>query len=443
MTTTTASKSEFLAKIKDRKVHVGIIGLGYVGLPLALSFTEKGFHVTGFDVDQKKIDTLMKGETYIMHMDPTRIAVAVKDKLFEATTEFDRLKEPDALLIAVPTPLTAQREPDMKYVVMTSEQVKERLRPGQLVVLESTTYPGTTDELVRGILEQTGLKCGKDFFLAFSPEREDPGNKHYNTKTIPKIVGGVDADSGELAAALYEAAIDAVVQVSSARAAEATKLTENIFRAVNIALVNELKVVYDRMGIDVWEVLDAAATKPFGFMKFTPGPGLGGHCIPLDPFYLTWKAREFGVSTRFIELAGEVNVSMPRYVIDKLQLALNDQGKALKDAKVLVLGLAYKKDIDDPRESPSFELIEILLKRGANVSYHDPHIPTAPKMRTWPDLPEMESIPLNNDTLAGADVVLISTEHTAVDYDQVVKHAKLVVDTRGVYRKPYPNVVKA
>jgi len=443
VTTTTASKSEFLAKIKDRKVHVGIIGLGYVGLPLALSFTEKGFHVTGFDVDQKKIDTLMKGETYIMHMDPTRIAVAVKDKLFEATTEFDRLKEPDALLIAVPTPLTAQREPDMKYVVMTSEQVKERLRPGQLVVLESTTYPGTTDELVRGILEQTGLKCGKDFFLAFSPEREDPGNKHYNTKTIPKIVGGVDADSGELAAALYEAAIDAVVQVSSARAAEATKLTENIFRAVNIALVNELKVVYDRMGIDVWEVLDAAATKPFGFMKFTPGPGLGGHCIPLDPFYLTWKAREFGVSTRFIELAGEVNVSMPRYVIDKLQLALNDQGKALKDAKVLVLGLAYKKDIDDPRESPSFELIEILLKRGANVSYHDPHIPTAPKMRTWPDLPEMESIPLNNDTLAGADVVLISTEHTAVDYDQVVKHAKLVVDTRGVYRKPYPNVVKA
>jgi UDP-N-acetyl-D-glucosamine dehydrogenase len=443
VTTTTASKSELLAKIKDRKVHVGIIGLGYVGLPLALSFTEKGFHVTGFDVDQRKVDMLMKGETYIMHMDPKRVAAAVKDKLFEATTEFDRLKEPDALLIAVPTPLTAQREPDMKYVVMTSEQVKERLRPGQLVVLESTTYPGTTDELVRGILEQTGLKCGKDFYLAFSPEREDPGNKHYNTKTIPKIVGGVDADSGELAAALYEAAIDAVVQVSSARAAEATKLTENIFRAVNIALVNELKVVYDRMGIDVWEVLDAAATKPFGFMKFTPGPGLGGHCIPLDPFYLTWKAREFGVSTRFIELAGEVNVSMPRYVIDKLQLALNDQGKALKDAKVLVLGLAYKKDIDDPRESPSFELIEILLQRGANVSYHDPHIPSAPKMRTWPDLPEMESIPLNNDTLAGADVVLISTEHTAVDYDQVVKHAKLVVDTRGVYRKPYPNVVKA
>jgi UDP-N-acetyl-D-glucosamine dehydrogenase len=432
-----------LAKIADRKVHVGVIGLGYVGLPLALSFTEKGIRVTGFDVDSKKVDMLMKGETYIMHMDPTRIARAVNDKLFEATSDFDRLRDPDALLVAVPTPLTPQREPDMKYVVMTSEQIRDRLRPGQLVVLESTTYPGTTDELVRGILEQTGLVSGKDFFLAFSPEREDPGNKRYDTKTIPKVVGGVDPDSGEIAAKLYEAAIDAVVRVSSARAAEATKLTENIFRAVNIALVNELKVVYDRMGIDVWEVLDAAATKPFGFMKFTPGPGLGGHCIPLDPFYLTWKAREFGVSTRFIELAGEVNVAMPRYVVDKLQLGLNDQGKALKGAKVLVLGLAYKKDIDDPRESPSFELIDILLGRGANVSYHDPHIPTAPQMRTWPNLPAMQSIPLNQDTLEGADVVLISTDHSAVDYDQVVKFAKLVVDTRGVYRAPFDNVVKA
>ncbi len=439
----TAHKSELLAKIQNRKIHVGVIGLGYVGLPLALSFTEKGIRVTGFDVDPRKVETLMRGETYIMHMDPKRVAGAVGDKLFEATSDFDRLREPDALLVAVPTPLTPQREPDMKYVVMTSQQIKERLRPGQLVVLESTTYPGTTDELVRGILEETGLVCGKDYYLAFSPEREDPGNKHYDTKTIPKIVGGVDEDSGEIAVRLYEAAIDAVVRVSSARAAEATKLTENIFRAVNIALVNELKVVYDRMGIDVWEVLDAAATKPFGFMKFSPGPGLGGHCIPLDPFYLTWKAREFGVSTRFIELSGEVNVAMPRYVIDKLQLALNDRGVALKNAKVLVIGLAYKKDIDDPRESPSFELIDILLRRGAAVSYHDPHIPSAPRMRSWPDLPAMHSVPLDANTLAAADAVVISTDHSAVDYDAVLEHAKLVVDTRGVYRKTLPNVVKA
>ena len=438
-----ASKSEFLSKVEQKKVHVGVIGLGYVGLPLALSFTEKGYRVTGFDVDPKKVELLMKGETYIMHMDPKRVAGAVGDKLLEATSDFDRLREPDALLIAVPTPLTAQREPDMKYVVMTSEQVRERLRPGQLVVLESTTYPGTTDELVRGILEQTGLACGKDFYLAFSPEREDPGNKHFDTRTIPKVVGGVDADSGELAAALYEAAIDKVVRVSSARAAEATKLTENIFRAVNIALVNELKVVYDRMGIDVWDVLDAAATKPFGFMKFTPGPGLGGHCIPLDPFYLTWKAREYGLTTRFIELAGEVNMSMPRYVVDRLQLALNDQGKALKGADVLLLGLAYKKDIDDPRESPSFELLELLLERGAKVSYHDPHIPNSPKMRSWPKLPAMDSEELTDERLSRADVVLISTDHSAVDYGRVLERAQLIVDTRGVYREQHANVVKA
>jgi len=311
------------------------------------------------------------------------------------------------------------------------------------VVLESTTYPGTTDDLVKGILERSGLRCGPDFHLAFSPEREDPGNAHYNTQTIPKVVGGVDDVSGEMAAALYSAAIEQVVRVSSARAAEATKLTENIFRAVNIALVNELKVVYDRMGIDVWDVLDAAATKPFGFMKFTPGPGLGGHCIPLDPFYLTWKAREYGLSTRFIELAGEVNVSMPRYVIDKLQLALNDHGKALKNANVLVLGLAYKKDIDDPRESPSFELIDILLERGAKISYHDPHIPSSPKMRSWPELPAMQSVPLDDQTLGAADVVLISTNHGAVDYGRVLDKASLIVDTRGVYRDPHPNVVKA
>jgi UDP-N-acetyl-D-glucosamine dehydrogenase len=443
VTTTSARKDDFLAKIKSNKAHVGVIGLGYVGLPLALSFVEKGFKVTGFDVDPKKVELLMRGETYIMHMNPLRVAEAVKSRLLEATSEFHRLSEPDALLIAVPTPLTPQREPDMTYVVQTSQQVRDRLRPGQLVVLESTTYPGTTDELVRSILEQTGLKCGQDFFLAFSPEREDPGNKHFNTQTIPKVVGGVDKAATDIAAALYAAAIDRVVVVGSARAAEATKLTENIFRAVNIALVNELKVVYDRMGIDVWDVLDAAATKPFGFMKFTPGPGLGGHCIPLDPFYLTWKAREYGVTTRFIELAGEVNVSMPHYVIDKLQLALNDREKALKGSNVLVIGLAYKKDIDDPRESPSFELIDILLHRGAKVTYHDPHIPHAPKMRSWPDMPPMQSVKLDLKTVEAADAVLISTEHSAVDYAMLEKHARLIVDTRGVYREPRPNVVKA
>jgi UDP-N-acetyl-D-glucosamine dehydrogenase len=311
------------------------------------------------------------------------------------------------------------------------------------VVLESTTYPGTTDELLKGILESGGLRSGRDFFLAFSPEREDPGNKGFSTASIPKIVGGVDRDATEVAAALYARALDRVVTVRSARVAEATKLTENIFRSVNIALVNELKVVYDRMGIDVWDVLDAAATKPFGFMKFTPGPGLGGHCIPLDPFYLTWKAREYGISTRFIELAGEVNVAMPRYVIDKLQEGLNAQGKPLKGARVLVLGLAYKKDIDDPRESPSFELIELLRQRGAEVSYHDPHIPVAPPMRSWPDLPRLESQPLTPERLAAVDAVLVATDHTAVDYAMVADSTRLIVDTRGVYREPRPNIIKA
>jgi UDP-N-acetyl-D-glucosamine dehydrogenase len=309
--------------------------------------------------------------------------------------------------------------------------------------LESTTYPGTTDELVRKILEADGrLKLGQ-YFLAFSPEREDPGNKHFNTATIPKVVGGVDPDSGDIAAALYARGLEKVVRVRSARVAEATKLTENIFRGVNIALVNELKMVYERMGIDVWDVLDAAATKPFGFMKFTPGPGLGGHCIPLDPFYLTWKAREFGISTRFIELAGEVNVNMPRYVIEKLQEGLNEQRKPLKGSKVLVLGIAYKKDIDDPRESPSFELIHLLMERGAEVSYHDPHISVAPAMRSWPHLPPLKSQPLTAETLKSVDAVLISTEHSAVDYNLVLREAALVVDTRGVYRDPNAKVVKA
>jgi UDP-N-acetyl-D-glucosamine dehydrogenase len=438
-----ADKARFLARIHAKEAVIGIIGLGYVGLPLGLTFAEKGFKVLGFDVDPKKVTALDRGESYIKHLDGARVAAAAKAGTLKATTDFGRLTEADAILICVPTPLTPQREPDMSYVVDTTRAVKERLRKGQLVVLESTTYPGTTDELVRGILEKTGLVAGKDFYLAFSPEREDPGNPTYKTANIPKVVGGFDQDSGDLAEALYQQAISSTVRVSSARAAEAAKLTENIFRAVNIALVNELKVVYDAMGIDVWEVLDAASTKPFGFMRFNPGPGWGGHCIPLDPFYLAWKAREFGRSTKFIELAGEVNVEMPHFVVQKLLLALNDRGKAVKGSKVLILGLAYKKDIDDPRESPAFELIELIQKLGANIGYHDPHVPKAPRMRNWPHLPEMASQALTPELLAAQDAVVIVTDHTAVDYALVAAHASLVVDTRGIYREPRSNVVKA
>ncbi len=597
-------------KIDAKTATVGIIGLGYVGLPLAMAFVEKGVRVIGFDVDADKPARLARGESYIRHLGADRVAAMARSGLFAATTDFARLAEPDAILICVPTPLTPQREPDMTYVTASARQVRASLRPGQLVVLESTTYPGTTDELVRGILDEANLECGQDYFLAFSPEREDPGREDYTTTTTPKVVGGVDAASGDLAQALYDLVIARTVRVSSARAAESAKLTENIFRAVNIALVNELKMVYDRMGIDVWEVLDAAETKPFGFMRFNPGPGWGGHClrggewvrvrglglngpvrfedlfdalkndqpvavtpkgmylhprglealaldprsgdvdylpvevlyrgfyegsgvclttddnrrlfltdghpmlvknaagfeivsardlqagqqlpvlsedenpelslaslraietlamnepvysleverahtftttggivvhncIPLDPFYLSWKAREHGESPKFIELAGDVNLRMPHYVVGKLQAALNDRGRAVKGSRVLVLGIAYKRDIDDPRESPAFEIIDLLLQLGAHVSYHDPHIPAAPRMRTWPKLPPMQSTPLTPATLAGCDAVLIVTDHRNVDYSLVAKHAPLVIDTRGLYRAPLPNVVKA
>jgi len=436
-------RDTLLRRIDAHEVYIGIIGQGYVGLPLALTFVEKGFRVLGFDVDAEKVAALNRGECYIRHVDTVRVKRASDTNLFEATADFTRLHEPDAILICVPTPLTAQKEPDLTYVRQTAEAIRRHLRRGQLIVLESTTYPGTTDELVRGVLEQGGLTAGVDFFLAFSPEREDPGNKSHSTPTIPKVVGGVDGVSGDVAQRLYDAAVAKTVRVSSARVAEATKLTENIFRAVNIALVNELKIVYDKMGIDIWEVLDAASTKPFGFMRFNPGPGWGGHCIPLDPFYLAWKAREYGVSTKFIELAGEVNVRMPEYVVGKLQEALNDCGRAVKGAKVLVLGLAYKKDIDDPRESPAFEVIHELLKLGADVSYHDPFVPVAPKMRSWPNLPAMTSRPLTPEVLRSADVALLITDHSIVDYDLVLKNAPLIVDTRGIYRVPLPHVVKA
>ncbi len=435
--------AELRGKIESRSARVGVIGLGYVGLPMTLTMSEKGFSVLGFDIDPTKIEALNHGRNYIQHLDSRRLTEAIGSGKFRATADFLRLREADVLLICVPTPLTPQREPEMSFVVETARQIRASLRPGQLVILESTTYPGTTDELVRGILEESGLKCGEDFFLAFSPEREDPGNASFATATIPKVVGGVDPVSGDLAQALYDRVIARTVRVSSSRAAEATKLVENIFRAVNIALVNELKMVFDRMGIDIWEVLDAAATKPFGFMRFNPGPGWGGHCIPLDPFYLVWKAREYGITPKFIELAGEVNTQMPHYVLEKLQLALNERGKALKGSKVLVLGLAYKKDIDDARESPAFEILELLLQRGADVCYHDPHVLRAPRTRARPDLPPLESQPLTKELLESRDAALIVTDHSAVDYHLLARHALLVVDTRGVYRSPMPNVVKA
>jgi UDP-N-acetyl-D-glucosamine dehydrogenase len=438
-----AAAAELKKKIEGRTLVVGVLGLGYVGLPLALAFAQKRLSVIGFDVDPEKIEALKAGRHYIQHLDGPRLVSAISSGLFRATSDFAELSKPDVLLICVPTPLTPQREPDMSFVVNTVRQIQPRLRRGQLVVLESTTYPGTTDELVRGILEESGLRCGEDYFLAFSPEREDPGNARYATASIPKVVGGVDTTSGDLAQAVYDLAIDRTVRVSTARAAEATKLVENIFRAVNIALVNELKMVFDRMGIDVWEVLEAASTKPFGFMRFNPGPGLGGHCIPLDPFYLAWKAREYGMSAKFIELAGEVNVQMPHYVVEKLQHALNERGKAVRGSRILILGLAYKKDVDDTRESPAFEILNALARRGATVCYHDPHVPRVPRTRAWPALASLASEPLTPERLSSQDAVVIVTDHTAVDYELVLRHASVIVDSRGVYRQAASNVVKA
>jgi UDP-N-acetyl-D-glucosamine dehydrogenase len=431
------SAQQLLSKIENHDAVIGIIGLGYVGLPLALAFAEKGFPVLGFDVDPVKVEKINRGECYIKHLDPTRLTDLIghpKSPRLQATTDFSRLSEADAILICVPTPLGSHKEPNLSYVENSTKAIKESLRPGQLIVLESTTYPGTTDELLLPILESEPeswegggnsefripnskfMKCGTHFFLAFSPEREDPGNPSYGATNTPKVLGGVDVVSGDLAQTLYDQIVERTVRVSSARTAEATKLMENVFRAVNIALVNELKIIFDRMDIDIWEALDAAETKPFGFMRFNPGPGWGGHCIPLDPFYLAWKARESGVPTKFIELAGEINTRMPDYVIEKLQLALNERSKTLNGARILVLGLAYKRDIDDPRESPAFELIHRLLTLGADVAYHDPHIPKAPSMRSWPDLPPMTSQPLTQENLQSIDAVLLATDHQDVDY---------------------------
>ncbi|MFZ3063831.1 MAG: nucleotide sugar dehydrogenase [Nitrospirota bacterium] len=416
--------------IENKDAVVGIIGLGYVGLPIVIRFCEEGFRVIGFDVDPAKIESVNKGKSYIKHIPSEKIASFVKkpSPSFEATTDMSNLKRADAIIICVPTPLTDKREPDLTYIENTAKEIKKYLRPGQLISLESTTYPGTTDELLLPLFEENGLKAGEDFFLVFSPEREDPGRIDFTTKTIPKVVGGITKQCLKLGSALYSKIINNIVPVSSTRAAEMTKLLENIYRSVNIALVNELKMLCDRMDIDIWDVINASKTKPFGFQAFYPGPGLGGHCIPIDPFYLTWKAREYDFSTRFIELAGEINANMPYYVVQKIMEAINGQGKSLKGSKILLLGIAYKKNVDDLRESPSLELIRILKEKGAKVDYNDPLIPVAISHRRGFT---MRSTKLTDKNIKKYDCVLIATDHSAYNYKWIVENSKLVVDTRN------------
>lgn len=425
--------SQLLARIRNRQATVAVIGLGYVGLPLVRIFVQKGFKTIGFDVDRQKVDLLLRGESYIRHIESQWLADAVRSEQFRPTIDRQALAEADAILICVPTPLTESRDPDLKFVEETTRTIASVMRPGQLVVLESTTYPGTTRDVVAPILSASGLRPDVDFFLAYSPEREDPGNTQFSTDNISKVVGGIGPQSLELAQALYGEVISKIVPVSSAEVAESCKILENTYRAVNIALVNELKLICERLGISVWEVIDAAKTKPFGFQAFYPGPGLGGHCIPIDPFYLSWLARKLGMSTRFIELAGEVNGGMPAHVVQRTSLALNDRGKCVKGSKILILGVAYKRDVDDPRESPAFVIMEQLIAQGAEVSYSDPFFPSLPPMRAH-QLPAMVSVPLTPVNLASQDAVLIVTDHSAVDYGEIVRHAPLVIDTRNATR---------
>jgi UDP-N-acetyl-D-glucosamine dehydrogenase len=421
-----------LAKIADRSVQVGIIGMGYVGLPLAVAFGGAGIRVLGFDVDPAKAEALNAGQSYIKHIAPERVAALRAGGLLEATADMDHLAEPDALLICVPTPLTRHLEPDLSYVVKTTEAIARRLRPGQIVILESTTYPGTTAEVMKPILEKTGLRAGEDFFLAYSPEREDPGNLDFSTARIPKVVGADDAASRAIADALYATFVPKTVPVSSAATAEAVKITENVFRAVNIALVNELKLVFGAMGVDVWEVIEAAKTKPFGYMPFYPGPGLGGHCIPIDPFYLTWKAREYNQHTRFIELAGQINSSMPEHVVRVLAEALDrQQGRGLNGARILVVGVAYKKNVDDIRESPSLRLMEMIEARGATCDFYDPFVAQINQTREHPTLNLRTGISWDLDAVSAYDAVLIATDHDDVDYLGLTGCARLIVDTRN------------
>jgi UDP-N-acetyl-D-glucosamine dehydrogenase len=416
----------------ERKAILGVVGMGYVGLPLMLAASAAGYCVIGFDVDPQKVERINAGEGYLKHIDSAPIAAASRKRRLRATTRFEEIKEVDAIIICVPTPLTPNREPDLTFIERTAESIAPYLRRGHLVVLESTTWPGTTNEVVKPILERNGLKSGDDFFLGFSPEREDPGNTDFSTRTIPKVVGADETAARNLVGALYSSIVDRIVPVSSTKAAEAVKLTENIFRAVNIALANELKIIYGAMGIDVWEVIDAAKTKPFGFTPFYPGPGLGGHCIPIDPFYLTWKAREYEISTRFIELAGEINTHMPHYVVEKLALALDRRfGRGLRDAEILILGIAYKKNVDDTRESPALKLIELIEARGAKVDFYDPHVSVIPKTREHRQLADRRSISWAPDQLRTYDAALIATDHDIVDYRELCRHVSLVIDTRN------------
>ena len=421
---------KLLEKIETKNCQIGVIGLGYVGLPLINAFISKGVRALGYDIDPEKVQQLNSGKSYIKHIPSSDIASWVEQKMFEATSDPARLKEPDILLICVPTPLSQSRDPDLQYVEATASAISKVLRPGQLIILESTTYPTTTRNVLLPILLESGLTVGEDFFVAFSPEREDPGNASFTAATIPKVVGGIDPQSAQLAVAVYKHAIVQVIPVGTPEVAEACKILENTYRAVNIALVNELKMLFDRIGIDVWDVIEAAKTKPFGFQAFYPGPGLGGHCIPIDPFYLTWLARKYEMSTRFIELAGEVNSKMPDYVVMRLSEFLNEQTKPIKGSKIALLGIAYKKDVDDPRESPSFVLLEELLKRGAIVTYNDPHVPKLPRMRKH-DVPPLTCCPLTEEYLSEQDCVLIATDHSAYDYNFIVTHSRMVLDTRN------------
>lgn len=421
---------QLIQKIKKKESLIGIIGLGYVGLPLLVRFAEEGFKILGFDVDSKKVAQLNKGRSYLKAIPSLQISQFIQNGHLDVTEDFSRLNEPDCILICVPTPLSDKMEPDLQYIENTTDAIQRKLRKGQLVVLESTSYPGTTEELILPLLKTTGLIPGKDFFLAYSPEREDPGNKEFTTREIPKIVSGLTPSCKKVATVLYQQIVLKVVPVSSPKVAELTKLLENIYRSVNIALVNELKMLADRMGIDIWEVIEAASTKPFGFSPFYPGPGMGGHCIPIDPYYLSWKAREFDFTTRFIHLAGEINVHVPYYVVNKIQDALNQREKSLKGAKILILGVAYKKDVDDARESPALSIMELLRKKGAILLYHDPYIPKLPKFRKYHF--KLTSSPLTESLLRRMDAVVVVTDHSTINYPWLVKHAPLIIDTRNV-----------
>ena len=436
MDTRTTTVNDLKVRLREKKALIGVIGLGYVGLPICVAACEAGYEVLGFDIDPQKPYAINRGQSYLKHVPDSRISPLVAQRLLTATADFNRLADPDALLICVPTPLTRHLEPDLSFVTSTAQQIAQNLRLGQLIILESTTYPGTTSEVLRPILETSGLKCDRDFHLAYSPEREDPGNPEFSTSRIPKVIGADCADALEAAHALYDNFVPATIKVSSSTTAEAVKLTENIFRAVNIALVNELKIIYGEMGIDIWEVIDAAKTKPFGYMPFYPGPGLGGHCIPIDPYYLTWKAREYGITTRFIELAGQINSGMPQHVLNEVARVIDaTTGKGLKEAHILVVGVAYKKNVGDSRGSPGLRLMEMLEGRGAHVEYYDPLVPVIPDTREHKGLSGRRSQVWNSMDLSAFDAILIVTDHDDVDYAELARNAKLVLDTRNACRR--------